>query len=90
MRLTTSDAVTELARREGSRRGPASIRLGERLRQLTESTTFEFEGKVYPVTICVGVATPQGDVEMTTPRLLQIADEKLYLAKNTGRNRVVR
>jgi tetratricopeptide (TPR) repeat protein len=37
MRLTTSDAVTKIARREGSRRGPASIRLGERLRQLRVS-----------------------------------------------------
>jgi tetratricopeptide (TPR) repeat protein len=38
MRLTTSDAaVTKIARREGSRQGPASIRLGERLRQLRVS-----------------------------------------------------
>ena len=38
MRLTTSeDAVTKIAHREGSRKGPASIRLGERLRQLRVS-----------------------------------------------------
>src|SRR3954469_10198685 len=38
MRLTTSeDAVTKIARREGPRQGPASIRLGERLRQLRVS-----------------------------------------------------
>src|SRR6476620_11971045 len=38
MRLTTSEAaVTKIARREGSRQGPASIRLGERLRQLRVS-----------------------------------------------------
>jgi tetratricopeptide (TPR) repeat protein len=39
MRLTTSEAaVTKIAHREGSRRqGPASIRLGERLRQLRVS-----------------------------------------------------
>jgi tetratricopeptide (TPR) repeat protein len=38
MRLTTSeDVVTKIARREGSRQGPASIRLGERLRQLRVS-----------------------------------------------------
>src|SRR5881396_3519679 len=35
MRLTTSEnAVTKIARREGSRQGPAGPRLGERLRQL--------------------------------------------------------
>src|SRR6059036_2999439 len=38
MRLTTSEnVVTKIARREGSRQGPASIRLGERLRQLRVS-----------------------------------------------------
>ena len=38
MRLTTSEnVVTKIARREGTRQGPASIRLGERLRQLRVS-----------------------------------------------------
>src|SRR6476619_4996043 len=38
MRLTTSEnSVTKIARRDGSRQGPASIRLGERLRQLRVS-----------------------------------------------------
>src|SRR3954469_13860006 len=38
MRLTTSEnVVTKIARRDGSRQGPASIRLGERLRQLRVS-----------------------------------------------------
>src|SRR3954464_8616671 len=38
MRLTTSEhSVTKIARRETNRQGPASIRLGERLRQLRVS-----------------------------------------------------
>jgi tetratricopeptide (TPR) repeat protein len=38
MRLTTSEnSVTKIARREANRQGPASIRLGERLRQLRVS-----------------------------------------------------
>ena len=38
MRLTTSeDSVTKIARSESNRQGPASIRLGERLRQLRVS-----------------------------------------------------
>jgi diguanylate cyclase (GGDEF)-like protein len=63
---------------------------GDRLRLLTEGEPFRFEDKVYPVTISVGVATTLGDADMTAQKLIQIADEKLYQAKNAGRNRVVR
>ena len=50
---------------------------------------FQYEGKTFPVTISVGVATTQGDETLTPNELIRQADEKLYQAKNLGRNRVV-
>ena len=41
------------------------------------------------VTISAGVATAQGDKNITTHELIRRADEKLYQAKHAGRNCVV-
>jgi diguanylate cyclase (GGDEF)-like protein len=62
--------------------------LGERLRKLVEKQSFRFEGKEFSITISCGVATTVGDETMTPSGLLRIADEKLFLAKKEGRNRV--
>jgi len=62
--------------------------LGERLRVAIEKQPFRYEDKVYNVTISVGVATTSGDETLTPAVLLRQADEKLYQAKNEGRNRV--
>jgi diguanylate cyclase (GGDEF)-like protein len=62
--------------------------LGERLRVAIEKQPFRYEDKVYNVTISVGVATTGGDETLTPAVLLRQADEKLYQAKNEGRNRV--
>lgn len=63
--------------------------LGERLRAIVEATPFEFEGQRLPVTISVGVAAhPDIPVE-TGAQLIQAADEALYQAKRTGRNKVL-
>jgi diguanylate cyclase (GGDEF)-like protein len=60
----------------------------ERLRLLIESSSFEYEGKRIPVTISIGVsATPDLPVESAT-ELIGSADEALYEAKRSGRNRV--
>ncbi|MCC6873027.1 MAG: GGDEF domain-containing protein [Sandaracinaceae bacterium] len=64
-----------------------AIHLAEKLRASVEAATFRFEGTQIPVTISVGVAewTP----EVTDPQdLVKLADERLYDAKRTGRNRV--
>jgi diguanylate cyclase (GGDEF)-like protein len=63
--------------------------VAERIRQLVESHLFQYEGKVYQVTVSMGVATTQGDDSLTPHELLRQADEKLYQAKHEGRNKVV-
>ncbi len=60
----------------------------EKVRMLVERTVFEFEDVRIPLTVSVGVAclTP----ELQAPEdLVKLADEKLYLAKEQGRNRVI-
>ena len=62
--------------------------MAERLRVLVEQHSFQYEGKSYPVTISLGVSTTSGDPTMTTHELIRLADERLFQAKNEGRNRV--
>jgi two-component system cell cycle response regulator len=65
-----------------------AVALGERLRQVIDGQPFRYEDKTYDVTISLGVAITAGDESMTPTNLLRLADEKLYQAKNEGRNRV--
>jgi two-component system cell cycle response regulator len=63
--------------------------LGERLRTLIQAHSFEHEGQRLPVTISAGVAAyPEVDAKTCT-ELIAAADEALYEAKRTGRNRVL-
>lgn len=57
----------------------------ERIRKITESNMFVFEATEIPVTISVGVTTIKGE-DTTFTELVRRADEKLYEAKNAGRN----
>jgi diguanylate cyclase (GGDEF)-like protein len=66
----------------------AAAELAEQLRRSVEDHTFTFEGRRYPVTISLGVASIQGD-ELPPQELIRRADERLYRAKREGRNRVV-
>jgi diguanylate cyclase (GGDEF)-like protein len=66
--------------------GASSV--AERLRSLVAKHIFHYEGKSYAVTISLGVSTTSGDPTMTPHELIRLADEKLYQAKNEGRNRV--
>jgi diguanylate cyclase (GGDEF)-like protein len=62
--------------------------LAEQLRRTVEGHTFTFEGRRYPVTISLGVASIQGD-ELPPQELIRRSDERLYRAKREGRNRVI-
>lgn len=61
--------------------------MGEKVRKVIEKHEFSFDGEVIPVTISCGVATlgKKGD---EAAALVQRADEKLYEAKESGRNKV--
>jgi diguanylate cyclase (GGDEF)-like protein len=63
--------------------------VAERLRALVEKHHFSYEGKSFPVTISVGMATTDGDETLTPTELIRQADDKLYQAKHQGRNRVI-
>jgi diguanylate cyclase len=60
--------------------------LAEKLRLLIERTPCRFEDHAIPITCSFGVASAQA--ELGPNDLYAVADERLYLAKNGGRNRV--
>jgi diguanylate cyclase (GGDEF)-like protein len=62
--------------------------LAERLRRAVESHPFLYDGKVIQVTISVGVARAPNAAVRTPSELVAIADETMYEAKRSGRNRV--
>jgi len=63
-----------------------AVALAENLRERVGSHGFSFQGEQIPVTISIGCALLQDDKAATD--LIQRADEKLYQAKRSGRNRV--
>ena len=63
--------------------------LAERIRSLVQTTNFAFENREIPVTISVGVAAMPELVIDHSLELVGCADEALYEAKRSGRNRVV-
>jgi diguanylate cyclase (GGDEF)-like protein len=62
--------------------------LAERLRERVEKHQFETPRGVVSVTVSIGGKTVR-DPSSTPEDLVRLADEALYLAKETGRNRVV-
>jgi len=62
--------------------------LAERLRQAIEAHDFSYEGKRIAVTISVGVArAPRAGIG-SPAEFIALADETMYTAKRSGRNRV--
>jgi two-component system, cell cycle response regulator len=64
-----------------------AVELAERLRQQVHDHTFVFQQDKIKVTISLGCAVLSED-DRNAGELLRRADERLYEAKNTGRNRV--
>ncbi|MGI2169647.1 sensor domain-containing diguanylate cyclase [Shewanella sp. MF05960] len=62
---------------------------GERLRQKVEEMNISFNENNIQVTVSMGIATNCGHPEMSLDSMLVKADEALYKAKTTGRNKVV-
>jgi two-component system cell cycle response regulator len=62
--------------------------LAEGLREKVESSRFVFQNELIHVTISIGVAM-LGENDRTSMDLIKHADQKLYDAKRSGRNRVV-
>ncbi|MBT6489383.1 MAG: diguanylate cyclase, partial [Deltaproteobacteria bacterium] len=61
--------------------------LAEKVRKLIEETKFHFEEHTIPVTVSVGVANHYSKLQ-DVDAFIKAADEALYRAKETGRNRV--
>lgn len=65
-----------------------ATQIGERIRGIVEKTDFRWQDQSISVTLSVGVAVSTG-TEEDSQDLIQAADNALYQAKQTGRNRVV-
>ncbi|MBM9536734.1 diguanylate cyclase [Desulfobulbus alkaliphilus] len=62
--------------------------VAEKIRGLVEAYQFSDQGRQWPVTVSIGVASLQEHLPATAQDLLQLADQALYRAKKKGRNRV--
>ena len=66
-----------------------AVQVAERVRESIAAHQFRFETTPLKLTVSVGVATTAGDPDINPTALLRAADERLYEAKRTGRNKVV-
>jgi diguanylate cyclase (GGDEF)-like protein len=64
--------------------------VAERVRVAVSGQPFKFEGEELQLTVSAGIAgTDGGEAGLTATELIRRADEKLYRAKEAGRDRVV-
>ena len=68
----------------------AAVTFAERARLRVAAHRFSFEGRDFQATISCGVAAWPDPRLLNRDELLQAADDALYVAKRTGRDRVVR
>mgnify|MGYP003526058921 CR=1 FL=1 len=62
--------------------------LGERIRAAIEKEAIVVDGRRIAVTASIGIATLAAEMVESIDQMLTIADRRLYLAKNSGRNRI--
>jgi diguanylate cyclase (GGDEF)-like protein len=68
--------------------GPGAVCVAERIREAFEAQPVVTEREKISITVSLGVAVSEGQNSLDAESLLQMADEALYRAKQTGRNRV--
>lgn len=71
--------------------GQGALYVAERIRSAIAKHTFIADGKKNrPIgcTVSIGVVTARFDEDMDATRLYKLADTRLYIAKNSGRNQV--
>jgi len=64
------------------------MELAEKMRKTIETSPFRFEGNNIPVTMSFGVVNYFSEVK-SVDELIRISDDRLYAAKNAGRNKVI-
>ena len=69
--------------------GEMSLLIAERLRKALENERILYRGKTIQVTISIGIATLEDKNYETIEDLIRSADERLYEAKESGRNRSI-
>lgn len=64
--------------------------VGERIRSNVAKETFALgdENHLFGCTVSIGIASAQADTLMNAEELYKTADQRLYIAKHTGRNQV--
>jgi diguanylate cyclase (GGDEF)-like protein len=65
-----------------------AAKIAEVLRKKIESSPFHVDGKSFPVTVSIGVASIQPSHKIDSRQLIEHADLALYKAKHQGRNLV--
>jgi len=63
--------------------------IAERVREEVESHQFNHEGKAHSVTISCGIAEINNEKDQGLASLIGVADQALYQAKESGRNRTI-
>ena len=89
----TEDTAARIGGEEFAILLPDTNRLGaavlaERIRNAVERAQIVLAGRAVPITISIGVASFAVELVDTVDQLLSIADQRLYLAKKHGRNRI--
>lgn len=89
----TEDTVARIGGEEFALLLPDTNRLGtavlaERIRSAIEREQFIAGDKIAPITVSIGIASFGTDPAESIDQLLGVADNRLYLAKNAGRNRI--
>ena len=70
--------------------GTGAFWVGERIRSSVAKETFQVgeENQLFGCTVSIGIASARFDQKLDAGALYKIADQRLYIAKHTGRNQV--